>query len=72
METFFEYWKRGWKVFLMMFCVNLSFLLLFVPIAIISLPLGGKGTYYILSIIFGIIFIPVFAYWVFKFFYGEQ
>lgn len=74
METFFEYWKKGWKVWLMMLCINFSCLLLFIPVAIVTVFLlrGGKGLYFFLSAIIGIIFVPALSYLVFKLFYGEQ
>ena len=73
METFFEYWKKGWKVWLMMICVNFSYVLLFLPIAIVTGFLKcGTGVYYFIGTIVGLTFAPALTYFVFKLFYGEQ
>jgi len=74
MDTFFEYWKKGWKVWLMMVCVNLSYLLLLIPISFFDIFLRGstKGLDYFIIITLGLIFVPALTYWVFKFFYGEK
>ena len=73
MEIFFEYWKRGWKVWLMMLCINLAYLILFFPVALLIGALGGdKGLYYFITTIVGLLFAPPLTYWVFKSFYGEQ
>lgn len=73
MDIFFEYWKKGWKVWLMMFCINLSYFLFLLPIAFIAILLkGGKELYFFLTIILGLIFAPALTYLVFKLFYGEQ
>ncbi|MFA5116850.1 MAG: hypothetical protein WC486_06170 [Candidatus Omnitrophota bacterium] len=73
MERFLEYWQKGWKVILMIICVNLSYLLLFIPVALAVVLTGGsKVTYYFWAVVVGIIFAPGLTYFVFKSFYGEQ
>jgi len=73
MDAFSEYWKKGWKVLLTMMCINFSYLLLFIPIALIVMFLkGGTGLYYFLALILGLIFVPAITYYIFKLFYGEQ
>ena len=73
METFMEYWQKGWKVILTIICINISYLLLFIPVAIVVIKMGGdKGAYYFWAFIVGIIFAPGLTYWIFKSFYGEQ
>jgi hypothetical protein len=73
MDIFFEYWKKGWKVWLMMICINFSYLLLFIPIAFIIIFLrASKGLYYFIAATLGLIFAPAITYYIFKLFYGEQ
>ena len=75
MGKFFEYWKKGWKVWLMMLCINFSYVLLFLPAAIIVIKLAGrdaKGVYYLVAAILGLIFSPALTYLIFKSFYGER
>lgn len=73
MEIFFEYWKRGWKVWLMMTCVSFSYVLLFLPVAIvIGFLKCGTGVYYLISAILGLTLAPVLTYFVFKLFYGDK
>ncbi len=74
MEIFFEYWKRGWIVWLMMVCISFSYLLLFLPVAVITLFLlkGSEELYYFLSAVVGIIFAPALTYFIFKSFYRRE
>ncbi len=73
MEKFFEYWKKGWKVYLMMICIHFSYLLLFLPVAMIVGSLGKRvEIYYFCATIVGLIFAPAVTYFVFKLFYKEQ
>lgn len=75
METFFEYWKKGWKVWLMIFCLNLLYFLASLPVAFVVIKIMGvtnKGAYFFICGIVGLIFFPPLAYKVLEFFYGEQ
>lgn len=75
MEKYLDYWMKGWKVWLMMICTHLVFLIWVIPIAIISVIIFGKHDfkvpYYILCTIIGISIAPYLTYRVFIFFYPQ-
>lgn len=76
-EKFRLYWKRGWRVWLMMLCISLGQMgVLFVvllPLALIFPPLRENEVHlqvaaFVLMLIIG----PVVNYSVFAWFYGEE
>lgn len=70
--SYFTEWKKGWKVFLMMFCINISGFILFFPIALITIfLLDAEILYYPLSILSFLLFGPLLMYRIMKLFYKE-
>ena len=72
METFLQYWKKGWKVLLMIVCVSLANYLWIIPAVIPVLNSENKEIYSLLITIIFVIISPAIAYFIFKLFYGEQ
>jgi hypothetical protein len=70
--SYFEQWKKGWKVIFMLFLVNLSGLILFIPIAILTtFILDFEALYFPLSILGFLSFGPILSYKIMKFIYKE-
>ena len=84
MKKFADYWIKGWKVVLMMFCVNISHLLFVIPAIIIGdflikndmliiTDVGDlKRLYYFFYAFIWLMFGPAVIYFIFKLFYREQ
>ncbi len=75
-ETLVTYWKKGWKVWLMMLCINIAVAIVVIPIMI---PLAAMWVFLILDMasdlvpfVLAIILGPPMSYYVFTLFYGKQ
>ena len=76
MDKFVKYWKKGWRVWLALICINFSYLMLFTAIRILCILIsGGKdfpmGFYYFISFLIGVAVMPVLTYWIFIRFYPK-
>ena len=70
MEKFFKHWKKGWKVWLMMACINFLYAILFFGLG--KIMGANKRLYYFSATAIGIIFVPTVASIIFKLFYRTQ
>jgi hypothetical protein len=64
------YWRRGWLVLLMNFCVGLSFV--GARALLRAMGRGNSGIASVLTLAMLVLLLPALAYWIFVLFFGES
>ena len=74
MRNFIQHWKKGWKFLLLELCLTFAYVLIILPVAIITQVVlnWSMFSYYIVIAIVGIILAPAVTQYIFEIFYGPH
>ncbi|MCF7908491.1 MAG: hypothetical protein K9L86_06450 [Candidatus Omnitrophica bacterium] len=72
MKNFIQHWKRGWKFLLLELCLILAYVLIVLPVMIITQVVlnWSMFAYYISIAVVSIILVPAVTQYLFEIFYG--
>lgn len=73
MKDFVQHWKKGWKFLLLELCLTFAYVLIILPIAVITQVVlnWSMFAYYVAVTAIGIILVPAVTQYIFEIFYGS-
>ncbi len=74
MKNFARHWKKGWKFLLLELCLNVAYVLIILPVYVITRVMLSLSivSYNVVIFIVGLILVPAVTHYIFEIFYGTE